>query len=184
MDEGSISLAYHTKLRTRCLIVIGSMNDDSVLSAVARILGATITSSKPPRPGVLPMEAVRIQSAKAYALLEVVQNYLVGLKRMEADFVLGGFPRSGVFKGKHTTDEFFATIWEEFSNNTLKIWNSKRRKPLNNHTLKEMASIWLKRRISRARGLSQHEILKENPEQRQCSGDVSLPDSARTNPRK
>ncbi len=166
MDEGSISLAYHTKLRTTCLIVIGSMNDDSVLSAVARILGATITSSKPPRPGILPMEAIRVQSAKAYALLEVVQKYLIGLKHMEADIVLGTFPRSGVFKGKRTTDEFFANIWEEFSCNTLKIWNSRRQKPITKHALKEMADIWLKRRVSRARRFSQHEILREKHGQR------------------
>jgi hypothetical protein len=68
------------------------MNDNAVLARIAGILHMTIISSKLPGPRTLPMRAVRIQCAKAYALLEVLQDYLVGLKKREAEAALGFFP--------------------------------------------------------------------------------------------
>src|SRR6266852_1947627 len=61
MDEGCVSVSYHTKLQTSSLIVMGSMNNVETLSVVADILQSRITSSKLPGLGTLPMQGIRLQ---------------------------------------------------------------------------------------------------------------------------
>jgi hypothetical protein len=154
MDEGCVSVSYHTKLQTSSLIVMGSMNDVEALSAVADILQSRITSSKLPGLGTLPMQGIRLQGARGYALLQAVRHHLVGLKRMEADVALAVFPPTGTMKGKHTTDEFFLEVWNEFARKSLSSWNSRRQRRLSNLELEDLAQIWVTRRIARARRFS------------------------------
>jgi len=154
MDEGCVSVSYHTKLQTSSLIVMGSMNDVEALSVVADILQSRITSSKLPGLGTLPMQGIRVQGARAYALLQAVRDNLVGLKRMEADAALAAFPPTGTMKGKHTTDEFFLEVWNEFARNSLSSWNTRRQRQLSNLELDNLAQIWVTRRVTRARRFS------------------------------
>jgi hypothetical protein len=151
MDEGSISVAYFKRGDYTMLIVCGSMNDYEVLGLISDILDARITSSKAPGPTTLPMSAIRVQSGRAYALLEVIGPYLAGLKAMEAKAALEFFPSSGLLRGRHTTDEFFVPIWEGFSLQVLKSWNSRRRTKMLDEEIVARSVKWVEGRVRRAR---------------------------------
>jgi hypothetical protein len=151
MDEGSVSVAYFSKGDYTLLLVCGSMNDYAVLSSISKILETTISSSKAPGPTTLPMVAVRVQSARAYTLLEIVMPYLTGLKRREAQVALNVFPHTGMLRGRHTTDEFFLDVWKEFAVDVLSEWNKKRKVKTNERELLERAQKWVEGRVKRAR---------------------------------
>ena len=151
MDEGSISVAHSIQKDTTILLVCGSMCDYEVLSRISRILGAPITSSKVPFVTALPMGAVRVQGARAYAVLQILLPKLVGLKRMEAEEALRFFPPSGIVRGRHTTDEFLAKAWKEHAHKTLHEWNSRRRIKASEGELNSLARTWVQGRIRRAR---------------------------------
>jgi len=151
MDEGSVTVAHSIQKESTILLVCGSMSDYEVLSRMSRILGAPITSSKVPYVTALPMGAVRVQGARAYAVLQILLPKLVGLKRMEAMEALKFFPPSGIVKGRHTTDEFLAKAWNAYAHRTLHDWNSKRRIKLSEHELDSLARSWVEGRMRRAR---------------------------------
>jgi len=151
MDEGSVSVAYLKSRGLTCLLVCGSMCDYAVLAQISAALGTSIGSSKVPGPRTLPMGAIRVQSAKAYALLQALRGHLVGLKAMEANAALEFFPPLGVLRGRHTTDEFLAPVWREFAIETLMQWNLRRRQTLSSEELKALACTWVEGRIRRAR---------------------------------
>lgn len=127
------------------------MNDHRSLSAIAKILHTPICSSRTPKPSVLPHVKIRIQTARAYAVLRIVDSHLTGLKKMEADAALEFFPPCGFVSGRHTTDEFLSAVWEGFARRTLTDWNSHRREPLSCHELDTLAKSWLQGRIARSR---------------------------------
>jgi hypothetical protein len=151
MDEGSVSVAYFSRGDYTMLLVCGSMNDYSVLSRVARILDAPITSSRAPGLTTLPMGAIRVQSARAYALLRVLSAHLVGLKALEAEAALAFFPPSGRLKGRHPTEEFLAPIWRSYAARCLNEWNSRRRARITDEEVEERAREWVRGRIARSR---------------------------------
>ena len=151
MDEGSVSVAYLRSSDLTALLVCGSMCDFAVLSRVSAALGANIVSSRLPTQTSLPMCAVRVQSAKAHALLRALKEHLYGLKAMEADEALRFFPSSGVVRGRHTTDEFLEPVWRKFANETLVQWNSRRRIKEPPEVLEGFARTWVRGRIRRAR---------------------------------
>ncbi len=151
MDEGSISVCYYGPSDITQLLVCGSMNDYSVLSQISKILGAPITSSRAPQATTLPMGAVRVQSARAYALLELLRPRLVGLKALEATAALSFFTPPGRVKGRHTTDEFLASVWRAYAINTLLEWNLRRRMKIGPGEINVRAKTWVEGRIKRAR---------------------------------
>lgn len=151
MDEGSVSVAYYRRTDRTILLVCGSMNDYDVLSRISVVLGAPITSSRSPSLTILPMGAVRVQGARAFALLEVLIPRLVGLKAMEAAAALKFFPPSGLVKGRHTTDEFLATVWRQYARKCLFEWNSRRQVKVGDDELEKWARSWVEGRIRRAR---------------------------------
>ncbi len=127
------------------------MNDYAVLSRVSAAVRAGIVSSKLPEPTILPMGAIRVQSAKVYALLQVLENHLIGLKATETTEALRFFPLSGVVRGRHTTDEFLEPVWKQFALETLYQWNSRRRVKSPSWALEELARTWVEGRVRRAR---------------------------------
>jgi hypothetical protein len=151
MDEGSISVAYFSRGDYTILIVCGSMNDYSVLALLSKILEVSITSSKSPSPTTLPMGAIRVQSARAYALLGELPPDLHGLKGQEARAALEFFPPSGLLRGRHTTDEFLLPAWKGFSMKTMFEWNSRRRVKTREDRLTQLADISVNARVRRAR---------------------------------
>jgi len=151
MDEGSVSLAHFPRGDYTALIVCGSMNDYSVLSSISTLLETPITSSKAPSATTLPMGAVRVQGARAYALLEILKGHLVGLKGSEATAALKFFPPSGRLRGRHTTDEFLLPVWEDFARKSLLEWNSRRRTKMSPQEIDYRATAWLAGRVRRAR---------------------------------
>ncbi|MDA4126528.1 MAG: hypothetical protein OK452_04905 [Thaumarchaeota archaeon] len=150
MDEGSVTVSYFVRPNYTILVVCGSMNDFAVLSRISSILGVPITSSKVPSTTILPVGAVRVQGAKAYALLETLLPHLMGLKASEAKAALAFFPQSGRVKGRHTTDELFLPVWKEFAIGSLRSWNARRRKKLSDDELVSLAGTWVEGRIKRA----------------------------------
>jgi hypothetical protein len=151
MDEGSVSVAYFARGNYTILLVCGAMSDYDVLSSISAIVQTPITSSKAPGPTTLPMGAIRVQSARAYALLEVVLPLLVGLKGTEAEAALKFFPTSGLLRGRHTTDEFLVQVWRDFAHRCLTAWNSRRKVKVDVKRLEEMGNAWVEGRIKRAR---------------------------------
>lgn len=151
MDEGSVSVAFFKRGNYTILIVCGSMNDYHVLSVLSVILETPITSSKAPGATTLPMGALRVHSARAYALLGILEPRLVGLKAMETRAALHFFPPSGLLRGRHTTDEFLVPIWKDYALQTLIAWNSRRRVKLDQQDLEKRATQWVTGRIKRAR---------------------------------
>jgi hypothetical protein len=151
VDEGSVSVRYLGKTNLTSLIVCGSMNDFDALSPIASILGVPITCSRSPSGTVLPLGMVKVHAAKAYALLGLIQDHLVGLKAMEARAALFFFPPSGSLRGRHTTDEFLVEVWKQFARESLHQWNSRRRVKQPDRVLEELATSWVEGRIRRAR---------------------------------
>jgi hypothetical protein len=151
MDEGSVTVSYFIRSNYTILVVCGSMNDYAVLSRISSILGVPVTSSRVPSTSTLPVGAVRVQGAKAHALLETLLPHLMGLKASEAKAALVFFPRTGRIKGRHTTDEFFLPVWREFAISSLRSWNARRRKRLSDEELVNLAKTWVEGRIRRAR---------------------------------
>jgi hypothetical protein len=151
MDEGSVSVAYFAYGDYTILLVCGSMGDFDVLSSISSIVGTPITSSKAPSITTLPMGAIRVQSARAYALLETILPFLVGLKAKEAEAALSFFPPSGLLRGRHTTDEFLAGTWGEYARKNLLAWNMKRRVRFSEEKIGVIAKAWVEGRIRRAR---------------------------------
>lgn len=151
MDEGSVSVAYFARGDYTALLVCGSMNDYAVLSMISSALNAPITSSKTPGATTLPMGAVRVQSARAFALLEVLRAHLVGLKAMEASAALEYFPSSGIVRGRHTTDEFLLPVWKRFALDALNQWYARRRNKTSQEEIRSRAEAWVAGRIRRAR---------------------------------
>jgi hypothetical protein len=151
MDEGSVSICYTKLSDLTQLLVCGSMNDYFVLSRISSILGAPIVSSAVGTSTRLPNGAVRVQSARAYALLRLIRPHLIGLKAAEADAALEFFPRSGVVRGRHTTDEFLTHVWREHALNTMMEWNSRRRVKITQAKMSERVANWVEGRVRRAR---------------------------------
>jgi len=151
MDEGSVTVAYFAQSNDTVLVVCGSMNDYAVLSKISEILGSPITSSGVPSTQSLPGGAVRVEGARAYALLQVVLPRLLGLKKSEAEAALAFFPNTGRMKGRHTTDEFFLLLWKQYAIDTLRQWNSRRRAKRSDDELQDLAKTWVEGRIRRAR---------------------------------
>jgi hypothetical protein len=151
MDEGSVSVAYFARRDNTVLLVCGSMNDYEVLSSISGILDTAITSSKAPGRTTLPMGALRVQSARAYVLLEILRPYLVGLKAKEAEAAVKFFPPSGLLKGRHTTEEFLLHVWREFAFSALHEWNKRRRIKIGEQEILERARKWVAGRVKRAR---------------------------------
>jgi hypothetical protein len=151
MDEGCVTVGYFVRTDSTILIVCGSMNDFAVLSRISSILVVPIVSSKNPGGTTLPMGSVRVQGARAYALLQILKPHLRGLKLLEAEAALRFFPASGTIPGRHTTDEIFATEWDGYARSTLREWNLRRRFPENPEKIEEWAVTWVEGRIRRAR---------------------------------
>lgn len=151
MDEGSVTVSYFVRPDYTILIVCGSMNDYVVLSRISSILGVPITSSRVPSATILPVGAVRVQGARAYALLETLLPHLAGLKASEAKAALAFFPQTGRITGRHTTDEFLVSVWKEFAVSSLKSWNARRRRKLSDDELVNLSRTWVEGRIRRAR---------------------------------
>ncbi len=151
MDEGSVSVAHFVRGDYTILLVCGSMNDYGVLSSISHILDTPITSSRAPGPTTLPMGAIRVQSARAYALLETILPYMVGLKANEAVAALKFFPSSGLLRGRHTTDEFLLPVWEHYSLDVLNRWNERRRVKITQDEVLARAQKWTEGRVKRAR---------------------------------
>jgi len=151
MDEGSVSVCYSRQYDSTQLLVCGSMNDYEVLSRISEVLRVAISSSKSPSLTTLPMGAIRVQSARAYALLEVLLPNLVGLKAKEATAALAFFPPSGKMAGRHTTDEFLFHVWKTYALKTLLEWNSRRRVKISQEEIESRGTSWLESRIARSR---------------------------------
>jgi len=151
MDEGSVSVCYFGRTDQTILLACGSMNDHAVLSRIASLLNVAVSSSKNPSGRTLPMGAVRVQGARAYALLQLILPFLEGLKAMEARAALGFFPPAGKVGGRHTTDEFLLPIWEAFAIESLRSWNSHRIVKESSSYLEDMARTWVEGRVRRAR---------------------------------
>ncbi len=151
MDEGSVSVAYFRRGDYTILLVCGSMNDYLVLASISDIIDARITSSRVPKETALPMSAIRVQSARAYALLEAIAPHLLGLKAMEAQAALRRFPPSGILRGRHTTEEFFLPIWKQFPLEALILWNARRRVKMSQLEIFALAEKWVEGRVKRAR---------------------------------
>jgi hypothetical protein len=151
IDEGSISVNFDSQRNRTILVISGSMNDFDAIALIARIVHKPLTTSKPPEPRVLPHMKIRLESARAYAALEVLLDFLVGLKHLEAEAALRFFSPSGRVKGRHTTDEFLLPAWKEFATKTLTAWNSLKEFPLAARKLESYANSWLQGRIARSR---------------------------------
>jgi hypothetical protein len=151
MDEGSVSVTYFAKGDYTILLVCGSMNDYAVLSSISRILDVPITSSKAPGQSTLPMGSLRVQSARAYVLLEIILPHLVGLKAKEAEAALKFFPPTGLLRGRHTTEEFLLNVWKEFAIDSFHEWNMRRRVKIREGEIIARVHKWVEGRVKRAR---------------------------------
>lgn len=150
-DEGSVGLTYSNQADYSSLLVAGSMNDYDALSVISSILETPCTCSRSGQTTTLPLLGLRMVSAKAYALLEVLLSEMKGLKNMEARAALSFFPRTGTLPGRHTTDEFLLPVWKEFAISSLRSWNARRRKKLSDEEMTWKARAWVEGRIKRAR---------------------------------
>jgi hypothetical protein len=150
-DECSVGVTYSNQADYTTLLVGGSMNDPDALSVISSILEAKCSCSKSAQMTTLPLLGLRMVSAKACALLELLLPEMQGLKAMEARAALSYFPRTGTLPGRHTSDEFMIPVWKEFAMNSLRSWNARRRQKLSEDQMKEMARAWVERRIRRAR---------------------------------
>lgn len=151
-DEGWISTIYDFKTNDTFLTVGGQMTDTAVLKVIAEILHESVTKvTKTPHYGWLPVSAVKVRSAEAYALLRTIQKELFGLKRLEAEAALGFFPASGFLKGRHPTDEFMIPIWRTYAKGVLSEWNKKRDAPVTGAEEDAMLQSWMKKRIKKGK---------------------------------
>lgn len=150
MDEGSVTVNYVLRDNLTSLVVCGSMNDYEVLSHISAVLGVPITSSRLPTLRVLPLGAVRVSSARAFALLRILEPHLTGLKAMEAKAALNFFPSSGTLRGRHTTDEFLLPAWRKFALQTLHAWNLRRIRKIEEEEIQERARTWVEGRVRRS----------------------------------
>lgn len=150
-DEGSVGVTYSPREDTTCLLVCGHMNDYEAISTISSILQTPCTGSVSRGPTTLPTLAVRMVSAKAYALLELLLPYMSGLKAMEAQAALAFFPRRGTIAGRHTSDEFLTGIWKSFALSSISHWNDARKKKITESEIKSLADSWVEGRIRRAR---------------------------------
>ena len=151
VDEGSVSATYSHRSDYTSLLVCGSMNDSDAISVISSILQTPSTCSRSGRITALPLLGIRVVSAKAHALLEILLPEMKGLKAMEARAAISFFPPSGIVPGRHTTDEFMLSVWRNFAIDTLKSWNQKRRQKLSDYEMANMARTWVEGRIRRAR---------------------------------
>ena len=150
-DEGSVGVTYHPKTDTTVLLVCGEMNDYEAINSISSILRTPCDGIRSPQPTVLPLLGVRMISAKAYALLEILLPYMYGLKAMEARAALAFFPRYGTLKGRHTSDEFLTDVWREFALRSVSHWNEVRDEKLSAGEVQAFADAWVNGRIRRAR---------------------------------
>lgn len=158
MDEGSVTVTHFKRTNLTSLVVCGSMNDFDVLTSISIVLGAPITCFRSPTPTALPLGGVKVQSAKAFALLRILSGYLVGLKAMEAAAALRYFPPSGTLRGKHTTDEFLVPVWRSYAIQTLTAWSAKRRVKMTEQEILGRAETWIQGRVKRARRFSDRTV--------------------------
>ena len=151
-DEGVISTTYDSKNNNTYLVVGGAMVDDHVLEEIGRILHERVNNqTKDPKPGCLPLKYVRIHSAEAYSLLDCIVNELLGLKRFEAESVIGYFPPSGIVKGRHSTDEFMFDAWVQYAEEIVSRWAKSNRTAVSDVVAKSVVRSWLSSRVARAR---------------------------------
>ncbi|HEV2138164.1 MAG TPA: hypothetical protein VGR53_04930 [Nitrososphaerales archaeon] len=151
VDEGTVGVTYFARGDYTSLLVCGSMNDCDAIGDISSILQTPTLCTKSGHLTTLPLQGVRMLSSKAYVLLEILLPELQGLKAMEARAALSFFPRTGIVLGRHTTDEFMASVWEEFARKSLISWNAKRRQKLANDELETRVRSWVEGRIRRAR---------------------------------
>lgn len=150
-DEGWISTIYDSKTDATYLIVGGDMTDVDVLNAIAGILHENVTRDRMARYGWLPVSAVRVRTAEAYALLQALREELVGLKKMEAEAALRFFPPSGVLRGRHSTDEFMFPVWLTFAKRVIAEWDKKGSFPLTREERAGILDSWLGMRLRKGR---------------------------------
>lgn len=147
MDEGSVSLAHFARGNCTELIVCGSMNNYSVLSLISTLLEAPIASSRASSATTLPMGAVKVTGARAYALLKILKAHLVGLKRGR----LWSFshPQEDSEEDTLLTNSYApcGKTWRK----SLLEWNSRRKVKMPQQEIDERAGAWLEGRIRRAR---------------------------------
>jgi DNA-binding XRE family transcriptional regulator len=151
-DEGWISAIYDLKTNDTFLIVGGQMTDIAVLKVIAGILHESVTrGTGTPHYGWLPLSAVKVRSAEAYALLKAIRKELIGLKRLEAEAALKFFPASGFLKGRHPTDEFMEPIWRTYAKGVLSEWNKRSEVPVTAVEEEAILQSWMERRIKKGR---------------------------------
>ena len=151
VDEGTVGVTYFSRGDYTSLLVCGGMNDSDAIRVISSILQTPTLCSRSGHLTTLPLQGVRMLSSKAYVLLEILLPEMQGLKAMEARAALCFFPRAGIIRGRHTTDEFLVPIWKEFATSSLTSWNAKRRKRLSDDELASLARTWVEGRIRRAR---------------------------------
>jgi hypothetical protein len=162
VDEGSITQVYNLRTNSSSLLVAGAMNDYGAIQPVARALGITTQSCSIPQKGRLPMHSIRVQGAKAYALLGLLAEELVGLKAGEARAALSFFPACGLVKDKVTTDVYMGEVWREFARESVEAWNEKKRNKLTPRQVDDIVEAWVLNRTARARrGLSRDRPTKK-----------------------
>jgi hypothetical protein len=151
-DEGSVSVQFERRVDSTYLQLCGSMVDSLALGEIAHILRKNVFSvTRELTQGWLPMMYVKVVGPEAYSSLEAIRSNLIGLKAFEVDEALKFFPRSGVVKGRHTTDEFLTPAWIRFGELVLETWNSRRAAHLTKLELRHLLSGWLESRRRRAR---------------------------------
>jgi hypothetical protein len=151
VDEASISIAYNARFDTSTLIVVGAMNDSRAMGLIADVLEVAVTPGAEPQEGRLPMHIVKVQGARAYCLLRMLSEELIGLKALEAEAALSFFPKTGVVKGKVTTDLYMNNAWREFATESVEKWNKKKRIARSSERERSIVEAWMKNRMSRAR---------------------------------
>ncbi len=151
-DEGTITTIYDKKNNSTYLSVAGQMTDLFALEEISKIMGTRVNNGTTvPVDGWMPMSYVRVNGAEAYVLLETIRSQLIGLKGMQAEEALKYFPKSGLMKGRHSTDEFMMPAWNRYAIGVLLRWNQRRPAPLSTETLQQLAASWIAARVKRAR---------------------------------
>ncbi len=151
-DEGRISTIHDSELDETFLIVGGNMTDVEVLKRIAEILHEKATrDTGSPHPRWLPVSAVKVRSAEAYALLQAIHEELVGLKKMEAEAALGFFPQTGFLRGTHPTAEFMTSVWKAHGRNVIAEWNRRNPAPVSPAQEGLLLKTWLSNRLRKGK---------------------------------
>lgn len=139
------------------------MTDVAVLRAIAEILHKRVTrDTGKPHPGWLPLSAVKVRSAEAYALLQAIRKELIGLKKMEAEAALEFFPSTGFMKGRHPTAEFLTSAWVRYGSTVIAEWNRTSPNPVSAAQESLLLKIWLRNRMRKGKW-NRNAVVKRKP---------------------